>query len=100
MRARACLKSTKEIAFMTSHIEFGVDLFAEILIGRFASRFLVLRDALGNLSLEVRERACFKSTKEIAFMTSHIEFGVDLFAEILNRRFASRFFTGFERFSW
>ena len=91
MRARACLKSTKEIAFMTSHIEFGVDLFAELLIRRFASRFLVLEDSAGKLSSVVRERGCLKSTKEIAFMTSHIEFGVDLFADILIGRFASRF---------
>jgi hypothetical protein len=92
VRERGCLKSTKEIAFnMTSHIEFGVDLFAEILIRRFASRFLVLKDSVGMLSSVVRERGCLKSTKEIAFMTSHIEFGVDLFAESLIRRFASRF---------
>jgi len=75
-------------------------MVAEILNARVASRFLVLNDSAGKLSSVVRERACLTSTREMAFMTSHIKFGVDLFAEILIRRVASRFVFGFQTFRW
>ena len=75
---------------MTSDIEFGVDLFADLLIRRVASRFFTGFERFSGTFVFSGERACMFQIHE-GICISHIEFEVDLFAEILIRRVASRF---------